>query len=129
MMDEARSPQEVGEFAQYSVLVVEDTDDWLKMHIRGFKRLGANVLGVGSVDEAVEAFENGKFTHVVSDGLEGAFKDVVSAAQNAGVKDIFVVSGDFMLKKEVADVGAKFIDKTDVSLGEIGYEELLNLNE
>jgi hypothetical protein len=99
------------------------------MHVRNLKGLGANASGVDSAQEAMEAIKDSNFTHVLSDGLEGGYKDVVSAAQSAGITNILVVTDDFGLKREVAEVGARYVDKGKLVSGKTSYEELIALNE
>lgn len=74
------------------VLFVDDYDTIRHLGEIYFKQVGIEPVTLSSAEEAVEALKNREFTHVYSDGLEGKWRQVRQAAEDAGVKEFAVVS-------------------------------------
>ena len=107
------------------VLVVEDEKIPREMYARKFQKLGAEVVSVSSAKEAIEALGQSSFTHVVCDGLEGRWRDLVPTVQPTGAI-LRVVSGR-QIGDEVKRVGAEFVSKFDLApFGKIPIEKLIN---
>lgn len=110
--------------AEQKVLVVEDSPGWLKKNTFAFEELGATVIGAETVKEAIEALKAGGFTHVVSDGLKGQWTQVVTAAKEAGVQNITVLTTE-SIRKVVEKEEATYVDKVDFGAKRVNPEDIL----
>jgi len=74
----------MGKKEQKRVLVVEDDQEWRNRYIKEFRGLGAKTVDVSNIEEAKKALEEGPFTHVICDGLEGRWRELVPQAKARG---------------------------------------------
>ena len=90
------------------VLIVEDSDNWLRLLPALFSNEGIEALAVDSLEAAREALKTGQFTEVVTDSLEGDWLDVVESAATLPVK---LLTGNGSLERAATDRGVVFLDK------------------
>lgn len=95
------------------ILFVDDEDVMRRLITRVAQRVGVDDLEVFEDAEStvarlaeVEEIAAG----VISDGLNGGWKRVVSAAQEAGVP-VVVLTGDDHIQEEVEAAGATYVSK------------------
>jgi hypothetical protein len=62
--------------------------------------LGLSTVIVDSAEKALEEIQKGNFTHVITNGLDGGWKEVVHAAQEKGI-NITVISGNPEIEEQV----------------------------
>ncbi len=75
------------------ILAVDDESTWRTIVGHELGKAGLQHSVVSSADEAIENIETGGFTGVVTDGLEGKWRQVAEAASAASIP-VAVFSGE-----------------------------------
>jgi len=96
------------------VLIVEDSQNWRDLLPSVFK--GIETVVVKSAKEAEEALKKGGFTEIVTDGLEGAWIQVVEKSGGLPVK---LLSGDVRHQQTATEKGVKFLNKSSFEIEEL----------
>ena len=79
-----------------------DDEESLRMLIGNFLKetLGLLTVIVDSAEKAIEEIKKGDFTHVITDGLEGNWKNVVQTAKEKGA-NVTVISGNPEIEEQI----------------------------
>ncbi len=94
-----------------SILIVEDADVWAKRYEQCAENVGVEAVIVTTAEEAVKLLEEGSFSLVITDGLEGEWAMIHDAVQTkAGVK-ILVISGSGSREREAREREVDFMHK------------------
>ena len=109
----------------FSVLIVEDSEDWRNLYSAILEAQGLQFVAVASLTEAQAQLQTRKYTHVLTDGLEGEWSGVVKEANNAGIRNIYVISGRSGIKLDVSNSGASYVNKRDIGLGVVNVKDLI----
>ncbi|PJC28421.1 hypothetical protein CO054_00240 [Candidatus Shapirobacteria bacterium CG_4_9_14_0_2_um_filter_39_11] len=83
------------------VLFVDDSAS-IRMFACDFleKTMGLSTVIVDSAEKAIEEIQKGNFTHVITDGLNGGWENVVQAGQEKGVS-VTVISGNPKIEEQI----------------------------
>ena len=106
-------------------MIVEDSENWQSLLPILFEDEGVEAIVVDSAEKARIALEEGGFTEIITDGLEGEWTDVVD---NAGDVPVRLLSGDGRDKKLAESKGIPFFNKADLDIdGLVKQHEPKNL--
>ena len=93
------------------ILVVDDDPGLLAQYIFYLEMMEMAFEAFAEIGNAIDRINEGGITEVVTDGLEGGWREVVKAAQQRGIEDIKLVTGTKSYEDEATDMGIGFVDK------------------
>ena len=90
------------------ILVVEDDKTWRRELTRYLEQSEIKFAVADSAKAAKKVLEEGGYTDIITDGLEGTFTDVIEAA---GTIPVTVLSGDYQVERTAKEMEIRFMNK------------------